>query len=113
MKFWRLPLDAERHSMPVGRLNIIADRCKGCGFCIEFCPNRVLVESKSFNVKGYHPPEPLPNRELECVNCNLCQVICPEFAIYSTLKLSKPLTQDDVVRYCEMMKTRRKDYVRG
>ena len=112
MRFWRLPLDAKDHSVPVGELHIIADRCKGCGFCIEFCPNNVLLESKTYNVKGYHPPETLPGRELECVNCNLCQVICPEFAIYSTLKLSKELSKEDILRYNEMMRTRRKDYVR-
>ena len=105
-------MDAGKHSIPVGELHIIADRCKGCGFCIEFCPNKVLIESKEFNVKGYHPPEALPGRELECVNCNLCQVICPEFAIYSTLKLSKKLSEEDILRYSSMMRTRRKDYVR-
>ena len=27
MKFWRLPLDAEAHSMPHGKVEIIEDRC--------------------------------------------------------------------------------------
>jgi 2-oxoglutarate ferredoxin oxidoreductase subunit delta len=112
MKFWRLPLDAHKHSKPVGELHVIADRCKGCGYCIEFCPNDVLVLSKRFNVKGYHPPEALPGKEAECVNCSLCQVICPEFAIYSTLKLSKPLREEDILRISKMDKTRRKDYAR-
>ena len=111
MKFWRLPLDADKHSIPVGELHVIADRCKGCGYCIEFCPNGVLVLSKKFNVKGYHPPETMPGKEIECVNCNLCQVICPEFAIYSTLKFSKALSEEDILRYNEMMKQRRKDYL--
>ncbi|MGQ9796798.1 4Fe-4S binding protein [Desulfosoma sp.] len=33
------------------------DRCKGCGYCIAFCPRDVLQESKRFNAKGYHPPK--------------------------------------------------------
>jgi 2-oxoglutarate ferredoxin oxidoreductase subunit delta len=112
MKFWRLPLDADKHSIPVGELHIIADRCKGCGYCVEFCPNGVLVFSETFNSKGYHPPETLAGKEIYCVNCSLCQVICPEFAIYSTLKLAKPLKEEDILRYNELVKTRRKDYAK-
>ena len=110
MKFWRLPLDAKKHAIPIGELHIIADRCNGCGYCIEFCPNGVLILSKEFNVKGYHPPEALPGKAHECVNCNLCQVICPEFAIYTTLKFSRELSQEDIERYNELMKQRRKDF---
>jgi 2-oxoglutarate ferredoxin oxidoreductase subunit delta len=40
--------------------------------------------SEEFNSKGYHPPE--VKREEECVNCGLCEILCPEFAIWSTLK---------------------------
>lgn len=36
--------------------------------------------SESFNRKGYHPPEVV--KAGSCVNCNLCEQICPEFAIY-------------------------------
>ncbi len=97
MKFWRLPLDAGSHSIPIGELHIIKDRCKGCGFCIEFCPNQVLKEAQEFNKKGYHPP--LVTKQGECVNCNLCEIICPEFAIYSVLKEHKELTAEDIVSY--------------
>jgi 2-oxoglutarate ferredoxin oxidoreductase subunit delta len=36
--------------------------------------------SEGFNRKGYHPPEVV--KEGECVNCNLCEMICPDFAIF-------------------------------
>jgi len=41
----------------------------------------VLVMSEGFNRKGYHPPRVVKNGE--CVNCNLCEMICPDFAIFS------------------------------
>jgi 2-oxoglutarate ferredoxin oxidoreductase subunit delta len=97
MKFWRLPLDAASHSIPIGELHIIKDRCKGCNFCIEFCPNQVLKEALEFNKKGYHPP--MVTKFGECVNCNLCEIICPEFAIYSVLKEYKELTTEDIANY--------------
>ncbi len=56
MDFWRVPLDAERHEIVVGKVNVIASRCKGCGYCIEFCPKKILQTSGEFNEKGYYPP---------------------------------------------------------
>jgi|GEM_PF-155892 len=91
MKYWRKPLDIDQVVIPHGDVIIINDRCKGCGFCVEYCPRGVLEMSKEFNVKGYHPPSVV--KRGECVNCNLCEMICPEFAIYST-----PLPEDEFMR---------------
>ncbi len=83
MKYWRKPLDFDEVKIPHGLVIIIDDRCKGCGFCVEYCPKDVLVMSARFNKKGYHPPEVLEGKGGECVNCNLCEMICPDFAIFS------------------------------
>jgi 2-oxoglutarate ferredoxin oxidoreductase subunit delta len=81
MKYWRKPLDFDQVKIPHGEVRIIEDRCKGCGFCVEYCPKDVLVMSDRYNRKGYHPPEVV--KKGECVNCNLCEMICPDFAIFS------------------------------
>ena len=82
MEFWRVPLDSDKIEVPRGILFIIEERCKGCGYCINFCPKNVLEVSEKFNKKGYHPP--CAARVQECVNCHYCEIICPELAIYST-----------------------------
>jgi len=65
---------------PKGRPIITSERCKGCGFCVEFCPSNVLRMSQSFNSKGYHHPE-IADAEA-CTGCDLCGLYCPDFAIY-------------------------------
>ena len=61
-----------------GDVCVITERCKGCGFCIEFCPVDALEYSENTTEKGYTPPEMTEG----CVLCGKCEKICPEFAIY-------------------------------
>ena len=68
--------------MAKGRVSIVVERCKSCGFCVEFCPTRVLALSSAFNSKGYHPPHVVHPEK--CSGCDLCGMYCPDFAIYGT-----------------------------
>ncbi|MCX7981453.1 MAG: 4Fe-4S dicluster domain-containing protein [Syntrophales bacterium] len=81
MRFWRRPLDMPPVKLSRGEVIILPERCKGCGFCIAYCPRGVLALSEEFNKKGYHPP--YVKEADKCVNCHFCEIICPEFAIYS------------------------------
>jgi len=80
MKLWRQPLDRDRVRITHGIVHVIDDRCKGCGFCIEFCPRHLLAISERINTRGYHPPEVID--DLNCTLCGLCALLCPDFAIY-------------------------------
>ena len=69
-------------------LVIIPERCKGCGFCIEFCPQQVLSRSKEINSKGYHPV--YLSDGSRCTKCDMCGMVCPDFAIGVVNAKKKP-----------------------
>ena len=60
-------------------IKIIEDYCKGCGYCIDICPEQVFKESTRANSKGYVLPE-IINLD-SCIGCKKCELICPEMAI--------------------------------
>ena len=66
-----------------GVVYVNPNRCKGCGFCIAFCPQHVLEFAEDFTPQGYHPPR-LADRD-GCTGCDLCGLYCPDFAIYSVM----------------------------
>lgn len=73
-------VNAEETAKPRAEIHIIKNRCKGCGFCIHFCPKKVLGESDEINARGVHPPRIV--NEKDCIICNFCMAVCPDFAIF-------------------------------
>jgi len=73
-----------------GRVFIRVERCKGCAFCVEFCPQQVLKLSGDFNSKGFHFPVVVKSN---CINCTLCVSLCPDYAIYSKRVGARPAAQ--------------------
>lgn len=71
-------------------ITIVKEFCKGCGFCINYCPQKVYDLSAEMNQKGYYLPSPA--RMEDCTECGLCDLYCPDFAILleKTRKKSKP-----------------------
>ena len=94
-KYWRRPLDLDKMKVPRGKIHIIKDRCKGCGFCVEYCPTDVLELSDEFNSKGYHPPRVV--NEKNCPHGNQDKVEFSGIKIREML-LSKEVTPEELVR---------------
>ena len=65
-----------------GRVYVNETWCKGCGFCVQYCPTDALEMSKDYNAKGYHPPRVKTSDD--CRDCKFCEMVCPEFAIFVT-----------------------------
>lgn len=83
-KLWRKPLDSKQIKLPTAEIHIIPDLCKGCNFCIEFCPRKALEKSDKPNKRGVYPPK--VSDESKCTLCGFCTAICPDFAIFTTEK---------------------------
>ncbi|HKK96237.1 MAG TPA: 4Fe-4S binding protein [Anaerovoracaceae bacterium] len=55
------------------KLRIEPAWCKGCGYCVEFCPKDVLeLVNDRIHIKD----------ESLCIKCGLCEMRCPDYAIY-------------------------------
>ena len=79
-----------------GEVYIDIERCKGCGFCVEFCPTHTLAQSHEINSKGYHPPK-IADIDA-CTGCGLCGMYCPDFAIFGIrIKLTDTEEKDQQV----------------
>ncbi len=57
------------------------DRCKGCHYCIDVCPKKIIKVSGELNEKGY---EIVEFDEADCIGCGSCYTICPDYAITIT-----------------------------
>ncbi|MCI4434735.1 MAG: 4Fe-4S binding protein [Thermoplasmata archaeon] len=78
----RAPINIHAFKVPLGKVHIIKERCKECGYCWTYCPKEVLEKSDYVNKNGYHPPRIKKGKESACVACGMCEAICPDFAIF-------------------------------
>ena len=56
--------------------------CKGCGFCVKYCPKKILELGTQRNKHGHFFPA--VTDESACIACAMCATICPEGAIELT-----------------------------
>lgn len=70
----------------VNQLSIDIERCKGCGLCVEACPNELLEIADEPNASGCYPAG-LAN-PAACTACGLCATVCPDaaIAVYKEIK---------------------------
>ncbi len=62
-----------------GRITIDRELCKGCKYCLLFCPKGVIEMESEFNMSGYFPAK--AEYLDKCSGCALCAQMCPEIAI--------------------------------
>ena len=86
----REPINRDKFTRPIGKVYVLPDRCKECDYCWTFCPEEVLELSDERNASGYRHPRVKAGKENDCVNCGMCQWVCPDFAIYTVEVGSRP-----------------------
>lgn len=64
------------------KISILKEVCKGCLYCVDVCPKKVLQEGASFNEKGHCYV--VAARPEACIGCGMCTDMCPEAAIELT-----------------------------
>lgn len=63
----------------MSKVEIRAESCKSCRYCVKFCPKDVLVIGAKVNKKGY--PFACVNHPDDCIGCGICALMCPDAAI--------------------------------
>ena len=67
--------------METGKGEIVINElfCKGCNYCVEYCPKGCIIIGDRFSAQGYQLPI-FVNKE-ECTACTICGKMCPDSAI--------------------------------
>jgi len=58
------------------RVVVVGRLCKGCKICVDFCPMKALEMS------GGTKPMPVLMNPQKCTRCGVCEMMCPDFAIF-------------------------------
>jgi len=62
------------------RITVDEKYCKGCGLCVDACPQHILaLDLDKISDKGYHPAHMID--ESGCTGCCSCATMCPDIAI--------------------------------
>jgi NAD-dependent dihydropyrimidine dehydrogenase PreA subunit len=61
--------------MAKGKVEVNQDECKGCGLCVESCPQKGMGLREELNHYGVHPAQQILD---VCTGCGICYYVCPE-----------------------------------
>ncbi|HNQ19749.1 MAG TPA: ferredoxin family protein [Bacteroidales bacterium] len=61
-----------------GAIVIDIEKCKGCGLCVEVCPQNVIALGNNVNTKGYFYADVIKE---DCTACENCVMVCPDTVI--------------------------------
>jgi len=65
------------------------ERCRGCGYCVEFCPRECLeISREKISPLGYALP--VLTKPEQCNTCGLCARMCPHWAVEVYLNTGAP-----------------------
>lgn len=64
----------------MARIEVDEFFCKGCGLCVDACPQNILeLDQSRITEKGYHSAHCIePDK---CTGCATCATMCPDVAI--------------------------------
>lgn len=72
---------------------IDAQRCTGCNICVLACPTNVFASVAS--------QAPLIARQDDCQTCFMCEVYCPEDALFVAPYADRPATAVEIADQTE------------
>ncbi len=60
------------------KIKVLGQYCKGCGYCVNFCPKKAVSFGRERNGLGVFFP--VIDREA-CIACGICATVCPDAAL--------------------------------
>ncbi|MHA1811827.1 MAG: 4Fe-4S dicluster domain-containing protein [Candidatus Thorarchaeota archaeon] len=75
------------------RVGVLLDECTACMKCVASCPTHVF---ETMNWRGAVTVDPV--REIECILCLACELVCPPRAIHIQRSGGSQETLDSLLR---------------